>query len=70
MKSRTELPQRTPEDLDLPPIELLPPSPELLVQLATALDKWEPEDGTRTGPTGPGTASSIPYQTAGQTLGR
>lgn len=68
MKSRTELPQRTPAALDLPPVD--PPPVELLVQLATALDEWEPEGGTRTDPTGPGTPSSIPYQTAGQTLGR
>lgn len=66
MESRTDLPQRIPQALDLPTIDL--PPVELAIQLAVALDEWDPVGGTRTDPTGPGTASSIPYQTAGQTL--
>jgi len=44
VESRTDLPQRIPQTLDVMPFD--PPPVDLLIQLATALDEWDPASVT------------------------
>ncbi|WP_305779987.1 hypothetical protein [Nocardia nova] len=42
MNLKTELPQRTKQVLDLPPVDL--PSADLLIRVVEALEEWDPTD--------------------------